>query len=373
MHTALFKPDALVLLLSPSQRQSGEIFRKVLDAYKALGKPLPARHQTQLRLELANGSRILCLPGREGTIRSFGGVNLLVLDEAARIPDDLYRSVRPMLAVSQGRLVALSTPFGQRGWFWEEWEGEGPWRKIRITWRDCPRITLHFIAEETRAMGRSWVQQEYECLFTALEGLVYPDFEQALVDDWPEVAGRRVGGIDFGWRNPFAAVWGVLDRDDVLWIAGERYLRETALHEHRAALRELGEVAWYADPAGRTEIEELRAGGLVVRRGHNDIRPGIAAVAARLRSGCLKVRRDACPNLIAEAGLYRYPSAAERVLPGENPVDEHNHALGALRYLISRLDAHFIARLRKRPEEHDDKKPGEYQGIDPEDLWTRLS
>jgi hypothetical protein len=388
LHTALFTTGALVLLLSPSQRQSGEIFRKVLDAYKALGKPLPARHQTQLLLELANGSRILCLPGREGTIRSFSGVNLLVLDEAARIPDDLYRSVRPMLAVSQGRLIALSTPFGQRGWFWQEWESGGPWKKVRITWRDCPRITPQFLAEETRAMGLSWVQQEYECLFTALEGLVYPDFEQAVLDDWPAdrrlagPTGRLVGGIDFGWRNPFAAVWGVLDRDDVLWITGERYLRETPLHEHAAALHKLGEVTWYADPAGRTEIEELRASGLVVRRGDNDIRPGIAAVAARLRTGRLKVRRDTCPNLIAEARLYRYPTAAERALRGENPVDEHNHALGALRYLISRLDAHFIARLRKRgadggtgvaPGASSDRRDACPTEIDPEDLWTKLS
>jgi hypothetical protein len=360
-----------VLLVSPSLRQSTEIFRKVIDAYKALGRPLPPRQQTQLRLELANGSRVLCLPGREGTIRSFGGVNLLVLDEAARIPDDLYRSVRPMLAVSQGRLIALSTPFGQRGWFWQEWESDGPWRRIRITWQDCPRITPQFIAEETRAMGPSWVQQEYECLFTALEGLVYPDFEQALVDDWPEISGRLVGGIDFGWRNPFAAVWGMLDRDDLLWIAGERYLRETALHEHAAALKKLGEVTWYADPSGRTEIEEFRASGLLVRRGDNDIRAGIAAVTARLRTGRLKVRRDACPKLLTEAKLYRYPTAAERALRGENPLDEHNHALGALRYLISRLDAHFIARLRKKKPLPDGR--GSDTNIDSEHLWTRLS
>jgi hypothetical protein len=120
LHTALFTPGALVLLVSPSLRQSAEIFRKVIDAYKALSRPLPALMHTQLRLELANGSRVLCLPGREDTIRSFGGVSLLVIDEAARVADDLYRSVRPMLAVSQGRLVALSTPFGQRGWFYQE-------------------------------------------------------------------------------------------------------------------------------------------------------------------------------------------------------------------------------------------------------------
>jgi hypothetical protein len=350
MHTALFTPNSLVLLLSPSQRQLAEIFRKVLDIYQALGRPLRAVYKTQLRLELANGARVLCLPGREGTIRSFGGVSLLVLDEAARIPDDLYRSVRPMLAASQGRLVALSTPFGQRGWFWQEWQGSGPWKRVRITWRDCPRITPDFITEETRALGPAWVQQEYECAFNSLEGVVYPDFDQALVDDWPEPVGRPVGGIDFGWRNPFAAVWGVLDRDDVLWIAGERYRRETPLHEHAAALQALREVTWYADPAGRTEIEEMRAANLTVRAGDNDIRPGIAAVTARIRTGRLKVRRAACPNLVAEAQLYRYPTASERALAGELPVDEHNHALAALRYLVSRLDTRFLARMRGRRE-----------------------
>jgi hypothetical protein len=371
LHTALFVPGALVLLLSPSLRQSGEIFRKVLDGYNAAGRPLRAVHRTQLRLELLNGSRVLCLPGREDTIRAFGGVRLLVLDEAARIPTDLYRSVRPMLAVSQGRLVALSTPFGRRGWFYEEWQGNGPWKKVQITWRDCPRITPEFIEEERRALGDAWVRQEYECNFTALEGLVYPDFPAALVEGNPEPAGRAVGGIDFGWRNPFAAIWGVLDRDDVLWITGERYLRQTPLHEHAAALRRLRGVTWYADPAGRTETEELRAAGLAVRAGDNEVRAGIAAVTARLRTGRLKVVRAACPNLIEEAKLYRYPSAGERAASGgEEPIDDHNHALAALRYLVACLDARFLARLRGKPEAAPTPEP---RWRDNEDLWTPLT
>src|SRR6478672_1749111 len=191
LHTALFTPGALVLLLSPSQRQSAEIFRKVLQADNALGRPIPATYRSQLRLELANGSRVLCLPGREETVRSFGGVNLLVIDEAARVRDDLYRSVRPMLAVSRGRLVALSTPFGRRGWFYQEWAGAGPWKRVQITWRDCPRISPAFIEEERRALGKDWVAQEYETTFTALEGLVYPDFPSCLVDAAPPgLAGK---------------------------------------------------------------------------------------------------------------------------------------------------------------------------------------
>jgi hypothetical protein len=347
LHTALFTPGALVLLLSPSQRQSGEIFRKVLEADNALGRPIPARHRTQLRLELANGSRVLCLPGREETIRSFGGVNLIVLDEAARTSDSLYYSVRPMLAISHGRLVALSTPFGQRGWFWQEWERGQGFHKIRITWRNCPRISEEFIAAERASMGDAWVGQEYNCEFGSLEGLVYPDFDACLVADFPpNLVGRLVGGIDFGWRNPFAALWGVLDRDDVLWIRGERYLRQTPLHEHARALREQRSVVWYADPSGATEINELLAAGLDVLPADNDIRLGITAVSARIRTGRLRVRGSYCPNLLTEVRLYRYPSPGERAVLGETPVDDHNHALGALRYLISGLDAHFVARLR---------------------------
>ena len=338
LHRLLTVANSLVLVVAPAERQSHELFRKVLDAYQALGQPVKAIKSNQSELELANGSRLVALPGREETIRSFSGVDLLILDEASRVPDDLYRSVRPMLAVSQGRLLALSTPFGQRGWFYDEWVGSGPWQRIHVPWRQCPRIAADFIAEETRALGQGWVDQEYNGLFTALEGLVYPEFDLAIKpqdersDSWG--SAQKVGGIDFGWRNPFAAIWGVLDHDDVLWITGERYLRETPVSDHAAALAQ--DVMWYADPAGPTEIEELRRAGLSVRRGDNNIRRGIALVTGRIRTGRLKVSA-ACVNLIAEARLYRYPTPAEREQLGENPIDAHNHALAALRYLVTRL------------------------------------
>jgi hypothetical protein len=386
LHTLLFVPDSLVLLLSPSLRQSVEIFRKLLDGYDALRRPLRAIRRTTFQLELANGSRVVSLPGREHTLRSFSGVNLLVLDEAARIPDVLYRSVRPMLAVSRGRLVALSTPFGQRGWFFDEWRGNGPWKKVRITWRDCPRITPDFIAEEVRALGESWVRQEYECEFTALEGLVYPDIESAIMtgnegpssanspSPIPNIPGKLVGGIDFGWHDPFAAIWGVLDRDDVLWITHERYAREIPLHEHAAALPR--KVLWFADPSGRTEIEELRAAGLVVKSAFNEIRLGIAAVSARIRTCRLKIIAGACPNLLAESQLYRYPNARERQFHGEDPLDENNHAMDALRYLIAALDERYIARLRgssTKPQAGSEKQQSKRDNWNNPNLWTPLT
>jgi hypothetical protein len=114
VHCAVYEPGSLVLLLSPTLRQSGELFKKASAVYSAIGRPVPSESESALQLELENGSRIVSLPGKEGTIRGYSGVRLRAIDEAAWVPDDLYLAVRPMPAVSGGRLVALSTPHGTR-------------------------------------------------------------------------------------------------------------------------------------------------------------------------------------------------------------------------------------------------------------------
>jgi hypothetical protein len=169
LHTALYQPGSLILLLSPTLRQSQELFRKVLGFYRLVADSIPTESETRLTLELANGSRIISLPGKEGTIRGYSGVALLVVDEAARVPDELYYSVRPMLAVSAGRLVTLSTPFGTRGWWFSAWRSDEPWERYIITANDCPRISADFLAEERRTLGEWWYRQEYFCEFLDAE------------------------------------------------------------------------------------------------------------------------------------------------------------------------------------------------------------
>jgi len=185
LRTALLRPRAPVLLLSPSQRQSGELFRKVLDLFEGLGAPMGIVAQSALRLELSNGSRIISLPGDEKNIRCFSGVALIIIDEAARVADALYCSVRPMLAVSRGQLVALSTPFGKRGWFHDEWHGSGDWERVRVTADECPRIPADFLAEERRALGERWFRQEYMCSWEDVIDAVfaYSDIQAAMSDD----------------------------------------------------------------------------------------------------------------------------------------------------------------------------------------------
>jgi hypothetical protein len=181
----LLRPGALVLVLSPSLRQSGESYRKVVDLLNALGRPVRIVRETQLTLELANGSRVVSLPESEGNVRGYSGVRLLVVDEAARVSDGLYYAVRPMLAVSGGGLVALSTPFGTRGWFWEEWDRGSGWDRVKVPATACPRISPAFLEEERASLPAAWFDSEYLCEFRDAVDACFraADIEAALRSD----------------------------------------------------------------------------------------------------------------------------------------------------------------------------------------------
>jgi hypothetical protein len=175
LHRALYHPGSLILCLAPALRQSQELFAKIAGFYRDLGRPVSPIGERKLSLELENGSRIITLPGTEKTIRGFSGVSLLIVDEAARVEDELYFAVRPMLAVSGGTLIMLSTPYGQRGIFYQEWTGgdSREWQRFRVSADQVPRISPEFLSEERRALGSRWFEQEYMCVFGELEGAIF--------------------------------------------------------------------------------------------------------------------------------------------------------------------------------------------------------
>jgi hypothetical protein len=174
LHAAVFAPGSLVLALSPSERQSKRLLRVIRRHYEAFRSLAPATTEGQLTLELRNGSEIHALPGKEGTVRGFAEVDLLIIDEAARVADELYASVRPMLAVSGGQLIALSTPFGKRGFFHREWTQGGPeWHRAKVTAFDVPRIPAAWLERERARIGDWWFRQEYGCEFLDTDDQLY--------------------------------------------------------------------------------------------------------------------------------------------------------------------------------------------------------
>jgi len=165
LHCALYRPDSLILLLAPALRQSQELYGKVRHFYGEIAGAPETVQETALTMRLENGSRIISLPGNEKNIRGYSGAALLIVDEAARVEDALYYSIRPMLAVSGGRLVMLSTPHGKRGIFYDAWTGEEDWERYEINAYQVPRISEEFLLEERRSLGDWWWNQEYMCEF----------------------------------------------------------------------------------------------------------------------------------------------------------------------------------------------------------------
>jgi Terminase large subunit, T4likevirus-type, N-terminal len=238
-HTAVTVPDSTTLIVSRSLRQANELKRKVdefhyasrgeqADHWRRTAKRLTrwqlvkrdeiddadAVRNTILSMELANGSRVLAMPCMTDTAVGFT-IDLLVYDEAARIPDHVAAAMRPTLARARsrgrGRLIAASTPNGKRGWFWEEWErcqtaiaaGRKPaWECYNavggaiigdraVVAEDCSWLTQEFLQSELESIGRRWFAQEYGCEFVDAVDQVFSqaDIDRALrvVDDWAPV------------------------------------------------------------------------------------------------------------------------------------------------------------------------------------------
>ncbi len=185
--TAILEPPALVLIVARAQRQAAELLRKVKLLYALLSrkvaspppwtprpvKVLEAEERRVLgpdealtqdavhAMEMANGSRIISLPGKPDTVVGYSEARLIIIDEASRTDDAMYYLMRPMLAVSKGRLVCLSTPFGKRGWFYTAWSKEAGWERYQVNAYECPRIGRDFLEEERLALGAHWFGQEY--------------------------------------------------------------------------------------------------------------------------------------------------------------------------------------------------------------------
>lgn len=165
LHTALYS-NGLTVVASPSMRQSGEFVRECKRLFSNLKDGPGLVGNSVLRLEFESGARIVALPGSEATIRGLSNVKLLIVDEASRVPDDLIAALKPMLAVSNGSLVALSTPAGKRGFFYTYWtNGDPAWTRISVPASACPRISKEFLAAERKELGEARYSEEYELAF----------------------------------------------------------------------------------------------------------------------------------------------------------------------------------------------------------------
>jgi Terminase large subunit, T4likevirus-type, N-terminal len=202
IHKALTLPGSTVLVVAPGERQAKLLFSKALSLYKRAGYPLPAHSERRTGLELSNGSIIEALPAVERTTRGYS-VDLLVVDEAAAVPDLDYHGILPALIATRGEQVLLSTPRGKRGFFYEIWhsepvqnsaQGSDGWQRIMVRSDEVGRIQPEDLEVFRRTMPEQFFRQEFYCEWLETEGSLfsYEDIQAALA------AGEDVAAIQIG-------------------------------------------------------------------------------------------------------------------------------------------------------------------------------
>jgi hypothetical protein len=172
------EPNALVVVLSPSQRQSSEWLRSAVTFYGQHTNVPGVIAESAHRVEFANKSRILSLPSSEAAVRGYAKCKLLILDECSRIEDDIIAAARPSIALGGkhgGSIIALSTPNGRKGKFFEWWQDGGDlWDRELVPVEQCTRIDPLFLQEELRSLGPTMYSQEYQCRFVDDDEQAFP-------------------------------------------------------------------------------------------------------------------------------------------------------------------------------------------------------
>jgi Terminase large subunit, T4likevirus-type, N-terminal len=177
LHQAAYSPGNLVLVVSSRQEASNEFVGKIRAWGRTLDVPTEGDAVTDVRF--TNGSRLIALPATPTTTRGYSSAAMLIIDEAAWVPDDVFEAITPTLAAS-GRLVALSTPAGPQGWFWRAWTDQaGIWERHQVRASESRQYSSERLAEIRRLIGEHAFLADYEAEFSDPEGRF---FRQELVD-----------------------------------------------------------------------------------------------------------------------------------------------------------------------------------------------
>jgi hypothetical protein len=159
-HTMITEPGSLSVIACPAQRQSAEAVRRTKDCIVKLGLKLKVENVNGL--ELDNGSRVLALPGSEDSIRGLTVDGWIVVDEAARVSQDMIAALRPMRAQTKARFVMLSTAWSRTDPFWTTWsKQDSAWIRLKATAEIPGLLDPVFLAQELQDLGEDVFRREY--------------------------------------------------------------------------------------------------------------------------------------------------------------------------------------------------------------------
>ena len=243
----LLEPGQQVMVVAPNFSLSSIIWDYVTDLIKQLEIEVDRFNQKDKVVKLINGSvfRLLSANNRDSLVGR--AANLLIVDEAAIIPNDEYytRDLRPALSTfTDSRCLWISTPRGKSNYLYEYYlrgdDGEYPeWASSIHTWRSNPRLSSQDVEEARKSITKALYLQEYECEWTTTEAQVYLDLdeEKHIGDFVGERFAEVIAGLDVGYRDENVFV--VIGTDgDNYFIIDEFVSKESTTSELASAIQE---------------------------------------------------------------------------------------------------------------------------------------
>jgi phage terminase large subunit len=243
----LLEPGQQVMVVAPNFSLSSIIWDYVTDLIRQLDIEVDRFNQKDKVVKLINGSvfRLLSANNRDSLVGR--AANLLIVDEAAIIPNDEYytRDLRPALSTfNDSRCLWISTPRGKGNYLYEYFlrgeDSEYPdWSSSIHTWRSNPLLSEIDVEEARRSITKALYLQEYECEWTTTESQIYLDLdeEKHIGDYVGERFAEVIGGLDVGYRDENVFV--VIGTDgDNYFIIDEFVSKESTTSELAAEIQE---------------------------------------------------------------------------------------------------------------------------------------
>jgi|TARA_Y100000310_G_C20701923_1_gene830802 PBSX family phage terminase large subunit len=289
------------------------------------------------------GESTIDLRGWE-SIETMRGVrrDFLVVDEVAMMRnfwENWHEVLRPTLTDSKGDGLFISTPKGFNHFYDLYNTIDEDFSSFHFTTYDNPHIPKEEVDKAAEEIPEDRFAQEYMADFRKTEGLVYKEFQrkQHVVDKLPPAFNTVIGGVDFGYTNPWAGLVIGVDKDAAAWVICEEYATgktNTEIVEKCKIFQNNYKInQWYPDPAEPDRIEEMKRAGLNCREVNKSVVPGIDHIRELLKTKRLKIH-ESCLNLINEFETYRYADKKPNHNEKEEPVKENDHALDGLRYAL---------------------------------------
>ena len=219
------------------------------------------------------------------------------LDEAGQMPYRAYETARRRVAFESGQVLITTTPYN-RGWLYRRVYLAGPEQGvevIRFSSLANPNYPKAEYERNKAAMDPSRFRMFHEGGFERPAGQIYSVWDESemvvqdfeIPGDWP-----LLGGLDYGYNHPTAAVWLAEGPDGVFYVFREYKATESTIFEHwnqMVAKCATSVPVWYDDPAGAQYSAEMRRLGLPVRGANKEVQAGIDTVASLMAAGRLRV------------------------------------------------------------------------------------